>query len=293
MNLLRNNHGSSIVGVIIASGVGLIVIGALAQAFVMQTKSVVRLENRFSSLAMKNELMAIFSYRDACTNTFAGRPIADEISVNSIKNKDNSEIYNLITQNSYDRLRINKISLIRSSDARYIATAPSSTGIMQFMVQFENTSGFQTPQPVQFNVMVTSDTNALLSQCSSIGNDNLPSGGTCGERTVRCRHNNSYWTNALPLGYDNYMSGPDVWRTFPNVNCQGIQLEARCKNFGTNPHSPAYTSGINYKFAEVINCPVGYSSNFYYTYNCPDWGDRRPDGNLWTVDCYRISCIKD
>ncbi len=160
-HFMNNNKGFSLVSVLMAAGIGVVVIGAISKSIIHQQEMVSYLEDRMSNLELSNQVRHLLSSQATCNANFQGLPILNSTSINDLKDQAGLTVYD---RNSTSNLvKITDIEL-RSKGALIGA---DSSGLMELAVTTEGMrGGLRHLKPTVIELSVTSNNASEISNCS-------------------------------------------------------------------------------------------------------------------------------
>ena len=185
MSLIENQKGFTIASVMVAASIGAFVILGISTALQNSLNTASFIEDKQSSMDLKNELTIDLSDGAACANTLSGRLVDEKIA--SLRNKANQVLF---ADGKYDRLNIGSMYL-QNVD---VPAAPNGTGRVNMFVEVERSRGpaSQSLKQIKIPISVTLDATSRIASCAAAGSSELasearkcmPSGKMCGIMSV-------------------------------------------------------------------------------------------------------------
>ncbi len=171
--IVNNENGFSLISTVIASAVGLIVIGAMAKMFVSQHQNVAYLEDRLSKSNLKSTIQTLLTSA-ACQNTLSGQRLGriggNAREINILRDHNNNVAYQVPQPNGklpeFEMLRIKRMELQNIS----VPTTPNSQGNMRLTIyptRIRDNGGHL--KSIDIDLQVGTDASGLISQCFAVG----------------------------------------------------------------------------------------------------------------------------
>lgn len=167
---LFNAKGFSLVSVVVASAVGLIVMGALLKVLLSQNENVAYLEDRLSKTNLKSTLQNLLTPL-ACQNTFRGQGVpSSPRTIAQLRDATNNIVYQVPQPSGgypeFEKLVIEKMELHNID----LPSSADASGRMKFVVfpQRIRNKGAKL-SPIEIELDVATDVSSLINDCSQSG----------------------------------------------------------------------------------------------------------------------------
>ncbi len=232
----KNEHGGSLIGVIISGTIFTIIAAASAQMISNQTASVSYLEDRLSSVDLKGALISTLNNAKACENTFQGKKVTRKpITVDQIKDANDDTFIDVTDPRlkSYDRLDLDNISL--NINPNVIPASDSGSMKLRVYPKRQRTgSGPVDLSPVEITLAITTDADQKISSCRAYADGSGVGDGSGG---LPCGTN--------PAGSGDYKHG-ERWKVSSGSNKeQGERAVTTYQNYKCHNGAWLYVGTTN------------------------------------------------